>query len=643
FQHERHWIEPGKLVAEERPDNSAEGELVRRDFEDWFSTPVWKPEPLKTETELDASKRWLIFADAFGIGTAAAKLLSAAGCRVAIVSQAEAYSSPEPDRYCLAPGEKDHFEQLFLDLTSREQIPDRILYLWTLTDDSRIAALDSLQSQLDLSFFTPLFLLQTLASEASGRRIRLAIATNRLHRVKDEPCVRIERAAAIGPCRVTPHELPELSPVNVDLALAPEQLGQLTHDHTRQAAATLIQEINADSRERLVAYRDARYVQRAEALRLSPGKASPKLRPNGVYLITGGLGALGLLHAKYLAQTAQARLVLCGRFGLPDRTDWENWISTYGEQDAITQKIRTVLELEAAGAQVVIAQGDINNPNRVRDIVLQCGRDLGPINGVIHAAGVLDDGPLQLKDRYISGRVLSSKIQGTLVLAEALRDEKLDFFVLFSSTSSLLGPPGQIDYTSANAFLNAFAGSGLFPNTSAIQWGVWKEVGMAAALRNKLAARASALSEEEQNGHAILGELVEQSDQEIIYAAAHEASSHWVFSGHRVQGSAILPGTGHIELAVAAALTPDRGRLVRIRNLSFIEPLVVPEDEKACIRVSLSRSGDTLDFSVMSAQGDEWIEHSSAEVEIRPSDPNPHTTSLDALTSRCNLQRFDLP
>ena len=107
----------------------------------------------------------------------------------------------------------------------------------------------------------------------------------------------------------------------------------------------------------------------------------------------------------------------------------------------------------------------------------------GGIDGVIHAAGLIEDGPLQIKSRESAARVLAPKIQGTLVLQEVLQQalvgRKLDFWLLFSSISSLVPPPGQVDYAAANAFLDAFALSQTGQPVTAVNWGMWAGVGMA--------------------------------------------------------------------------------------------------------------------------------------------------------------------
>ena len=113
--------------------------------------------------------------------------------------------------------------------------------------------------------------------------------------------------------------------------------------------------------------------------------------------------------------------------------------------------------MRGAGATVLVASADVTDRKRMRTVIAESRRRFGVIHGVLHTAGTLDDGLIQLKTQESALGVLAPKVKGTLILDELLQKEPLDFFVLFSSVSSILGLEGQVDYTAANAFLDAFA------------------------------------------------------------------------------------------------------------------------------------------------------------------------------------------
>ncbi|BAZ29707.1 beta-ketoacyl synthase [Cylindrospermum sp. NIES-4074] len=188
-------------------------------------------------------------------------------------------------------------------------------------------------------------------------------------------------------------------------------------------------------------------------------------REDSTYLITGGLGALGLLVARFLVERGAKNLVLVGR-------------STPSQ--AVSNQLR---ELESAGAQVIVAKADISSVEQVVQVLKDIEQyPLAPLRGIIHAVGVLDDGILQQLTWERFSRVMAPKVQGAWHLHTLTQNLPLDFFVLFSSAASLLGSPGQANYAAANAFLDALAYSrqdqGL-PGLS-INWGTWAEVGLAA-------------------------------------------------------------------------------------------------------------------------------------------------------------------
>ncbi|MEW6379761.1 MAG: type I polyketide synthase, partial [bacterium] len=192
------------------------------------------------------------------------------------------------------------------------------------------------------------------------------------------------------------------------------------------------------------------------------------LREHGVYVITGGLGGLGLIFARYLARQVRAKLVLAGRSDLGTRG-----------QDKITG-------LESLGAEVVYVQADIASKEQAQELIAKARQRFGRIHGVIHSAGVVRDALLSKKTPEDMEQVLAPKVYGTLYLDDATRDEQLDFFVLFSSLAAAIGNVGQADYAYANSFMDNFAAwrEGLRARhersgkSISINWPLWQEGGM---------------------------------------------------------------------------------------------------------------------------------------------------------------------
>ena len=201
---------------------------------------------------------------------------------------------------------------------------------------------------------------------------------------------------------------------------------------------------------------------------------TPAVRDDRSYLVTGGLGALGLLAADWLVEQGARHLVLCGRSAPSERAR------------------ERIAALETAGAQVTVAAVDVSDRDQVRALL---DGITPPLAGVQHAAGVLDDGVLMNMDWERFATVFAPKVDGARHLHELTRDRPLDHFVCYSSMASMVGSNGQGNYAAANAVLDALAhqrrSEGL-PATS-INWGPWAGGGMAASTEARNEARFAEL------------------------------------------------------------------------------------------------------------------------------------------------------
>jgi phthiocerol/phenolphthiocerol synthesis type-I polyketide synthase A len=209
-----------------------------------------------------------------------------------------------------------------------------------------------------------------------------------------------------------------------------------------------------------------------------PVRPALRCRPDAAYLITGGLGALGLPMANWLADRGARRLVLAGRTTLPPRLQWEN------VTDPVTaDRIAAIRTLEARGVAVDAVALDVAVPHAVQALLDR--RDAGgapPIRGVIHAAGVTRDQLLTGLDIDALRAVMSPKVAGAQALDVAFPPESVDFFFLISSAATLFGIPGQGSYACANAYLDALARSRQRRggHTLSIDWVAWRGLGLAA-------------------------------------------------------------------------------------------------------------------------------------------------------------------
>ena len=268
-----------------------------------------------------------------------------------------------------------------------------------------------------------------------------------------------ERAAVAGACRVISQEYAHLSCRSIDLPLAGAEAAQ-------GIAGWLAEELLAGPEAPAVACRGGRrWVEGFEPVRLEAPQELP-LRERGIYLVTGGLGGIGLALAGFLARQARARLVLVGR-------------NAPGEDQS-----RQIAEMETLGAEVLALTADAADAGSMRSALAAAHRRFGEIDGVIHAAGIPGGGLIQLRGPEAVAAVLAPKVRGAFVLAELLGGRRLDFMALCSSLTSVLGGVGQFDYCAANSVLDAFApwhAARTGTPTVSIGWDAWKDAGMALA------------------------------------------------------------------------------------------------------------------------------------------------------------------
>ncbi|MCR8981707.1 type I polyketide synthase [Brevibacillus laterosporus] len=244
---------------------------------------------------------------------------------------------------------------------------------------------------------------------------------------------------------------------------------------------TILAELGRKDKDYLVVHRNnQRFVEEFYECNLDDvATDSIEIRENGVYVITGGLGAIGLEMANYLASQASVNLVLINRSSLPSKELWGQ--VEQQTQPKLYRQITAIRKIESLGSNVTVVSADISDQDELQAVLTQVRSQFTTINGIIHSAGVAGEGFILRKEEVSSQPVLSPKVRGTWLLHHLTKDDQLDFMVLFSSINSLYGGVGQGDYTAANAYLDAFTSlrNRHTGKTLTINWAAWKEVGMA--------------------------------------------------------------------------------------------------------------------------------------------------------------------
>ncbi|MBE7384659.1 MAG: SDR family NAD(P)-dependent oxidoreductase [Leptolyngbya sp. SIO1E4] len=617
------------------------------DMTDWFYVPSWKRSALPPTIQRTESGCWLMFIDECGLGAKILQQLELEGHDVITVRAGEQFKSPDPSatsprEYTVNPQCREDYDALLQDLITLNLTPTKIVHLWNVTPPSHTSLeLDAIELAQEKGLYSLLFLVQALGQQTLTSDLQIDVISSHLQSVTGEETLSIEKAPLLGAIRVIPLEYPNLSCRSIDVLLPDTGNGQ-----AEKLAERLCAELKVNAAEPVIAYRGVhRWLQSFEPVPLeNPIEATPRLREAGVYLITGGLGAIGLTLAAYLAKAVRAKLILVGRSAFPAKDAWEQWLSNHGPDTDISRKILQLQALEALGAEVLVVSADVANYEQMRQVVVQAQARFGPINGVIHSAGVLGDSMIARKTCEAIESALSPKVRGTLVLEAVLQDVELDFMVLCSSLASIKPLFGQISYSSANNFLDAFAhyrnsiNGGL---TVSINWDGWQAGGMGVEGVKRL-EQALALPKLQRKAltHPLFEECLVEGQAHAIYVSKLKVDQHWVLDEHRLMDQATLPGTAYLEMVRAAGADYTQQTLLEIREIYFLKPLTVEESEEKEVRTILQDRGDVVEFVVMSQSPSEskgWVEHARGKIgslESEQSEP----VAIDELEAQCNQQ-----
>ncbi len=523
---------------------------VEENLDDWLYELQWqcqersetvRPAGQKVSESSSPSRRgrWLIFADERGMGEALAAVFEAQGQGSILVARGENYEHTDDAHLLIHPERREDLRQLFeAALPSGHSHCRGIVHLWSLdAPPAPETTAASLKAAQKAGCGSVLPLVQELAEFQGSELPRLWLVTRGAQAVGEDPSVLgVAQAPLWGLGRVIAQEHPTLWGGLIDLESLPESLIDLEPGGSQRAAHETAahqlyeeisnsgiydSEIATSDREDQIAFRQGRrYVARLVRRRQSVAPESSLLwRHDGSYLITGGLGDLGLLVARWMVEQGARRLILLGRSKLPPRASW----SSVEAGTRLAHRIAAIRELEAMGACVHLGAVDVADEVALRTFLDEFRSEgFPPIRGVVHAAGVLHDGLLLQLDTAALDSVLRPKVMGGWLLHRLLEDAPLDFFVLFSSAGSLFGQPGQGNYAAANAFLDSLAHHRRAQGQPAltINWGAWADLGFADSIGGKrLAARLALLgirSIAARQGLEILQRLLRQNSTQVV-------------------------------------------------------------------------------------------------------------------------------
>ena len=455
FERRRCWVEP-------QTENYAAPVFTGRqpDISDWFYVPSWKRSPLSTLRRTDELKEqklsWLVFTSKNEIGAEVVKQLREQGQQVISVGCGTKFAKAGEGAYKINPHERKDFNALLEELATLATPPQRLIHLWGLNPAPRgLAPYDSFEKVQAESFYSLLFLIQALDQFNITQELDLTIVSDSVQEVIGQELLHPEKASVLGVNRIIHQEYPNIFCRNIDVVLPKSKGSQ------QKLAKQLLQELYVKPSDTFVAYRgEHRWTQSFESLRVvAPGEGESRLCENGLYLITGGLSAINLDLAEFLAREVRAKLLLASRSAFPSREEWEQWLSSYGEDHDVSRKIRRLLEIEALGAEVLVANTEAEDVERLRKTIGMAQDQFGPLKGIFYndQLGIDSDRSLRIVTAGECGWYLLRAARGLQALESVVAETEPDFCLLLSSLTAVVGGRGLIGGAAANQILDAYA------------------------------------------------------------------------------------------------------------------------------------------------------------------------------------------
>jgi len=677
---------PSTAKRHDQPKANPARSSARRDRADRFEVPVWRQLPPRPQSERPSpdafGRSWLVFVPARStpLLDAIVATLNAAEADVLVVREGLPFDEDDLDAQaeesatCRASS-SDDVADLVEALRRRDRIPSHVIFAWAFETTTQPPRPDD--EALQSSFFGLLHLAQALGDGSNSDPICLTALTHGAHAVLGADVTHPAHATLIGPCAVARQELDGLHTQILDVVPgtgARDSADSGGPSMDTQAASVLADCVSPG--EDLVVARRAgrRWTRTTEPISLPEGATPcPSLREEGVYLLVGGLGAIGHTFANWVAASVAApRLVLTGRHDLPIQNDTQP-APPRSQDDATERRLQRMQALTEHGADVDYRRVDVTDADAMSALVDDVMDRHGRLDGVVHAAGVSPGGLMRLKDDEAASQVLAPKVAGTHVFYEAVSNAcdptELDFILFSSSLHALAGGVGTVDHTAANAYQDAFAhakAANGVPITS-VNWAGWASIGQAARAEYSTSLRSAfqAPDASPPDGadadvsvdaltHPLLTRVDVQTDR-ARYVARVDPKVHWVAADHRLQGTPVLPGTATLDVMAAAVAHQTGSSKLTLRNVQFLQPVVAPDDAPLTLRLdvpasSSQASANATTESVPNAQ-DEMRriavraasdEAPSVKAQLGTPSAPPEALSLDALRKRCDLQTITI-
>jgi len=435
----------------------------------WFYKRTWRPRKLAATRDSLAHGSWLVFLDREGLGSSLCEELNRLGRPYATVEMGSQFEKTGSHSYRIEPANAKHYALLASALAEECREPQHVVHLWSYARPQSIpAGTEALDRGLAPGVYSIFHLIRNLAPR-SGSPIDLTVITSHSRPGENTEDLSYGRAAVGGLLKTANLENPRLHCREIDFPLR----------SVKEAFAALLLELRAPLGEVEVLYANQdRMVPGVEPVSLEAHTNELPIKRNGLYLISGGLGGIGVIFGRYLLEVFGVRLILLGRTQLPPREQWPAILEKSGSVEA--RRLQGYLDLQRAG-EIEYHALDVCDADSVTHAVRQCEhRWQHTLDGVFHFAGLSTETLLEQESIESFSAVLHVKLEGARVLSELIAQNPQAIFLSVSSALSLWGATGMAAYCSANDSLEAFSHSlrrrGM--RSYCYSWSVWDGIGM---------------------------------------------------------------------------------------------------------------------------------------------------------------------
>ncbi|MBA2656825.1 MAG: amino acid adenylation domain-containing protein [Tatlockia sp.] len=450
--------------------------------------PTWIREPIPlADIHLDFKEKniiWIVFDNESILSRHTLATLQSQQSPVWIIKKGDSYAQNQ-NQVFINPKDKTHYEMLIKNILKTGVERYAIIHFWPMNQSKASSELLN-DSCLYHTLFSGLFLAQAFYKKKDVS-ISCLMVTNQLQKVLGTETIIPLTSSVLSLCRVLSLENKNCRFNNIDIDYKlPLTSLTIYAKHILKNVLTSLNEPNSKE-ENQIAYRhNYSWKPSFQTLKFSENKSEQVLiQKKNTYLITGGLGAMGLTIAEWIATKVPTTLVLLSRTSFPLEKDWEPWLAKHHDEDSISQTIQKLKKIVDMRTKVVTVSCDIVNFKQTKLILKQIHKEHGEIKGIFHLAGIAGEGLALLKETTTLQAILAPKVQGTWILCKLFKQKPLDFFISASSLTAIAGGIGQLDYCAANLFLDYFFSKKQLPfckQVLTINWNSWSSIGMATKL-----------------------------------------------------------------------------------------------------------------------------------------------------------------